>query len=63
MRVAKTFFLIIAAAIGTTTNGFSQNYQVGQTAPAFDLPLFGGGRVKPADYSGKILFLNFFGSY
>lgn len=63
MRAAKFFFLIVTAVTSAATNGFSQNYQVGQAAPAFDLPLFGGGRVKLTDYSGKILFLNFFGSY
>lgn len=40
----------------------AQNYSVGQKAPVFTLDRYGGGTVSNADYPGKVLFLNFFGS-
>lgn len=46
----------------------AQSYKVGDTAPGFQgLPKYENGTfgdtLASADYSGKILFYNFFGSY
>ena len=46
-----------------TTMAFAQNISVGQKAPVFSLNRYGGGTVALADYPGKTIFINFFGSY
>jgi hypothetical protein len=40
----------------------SQILQVGHTAPDFSLPRYGGGTLTNTEFSGKIIFYNFFGS-
>ncbi|MBD3289235.1 redoxin domain-containing protein [candidate division KSB1 bacterium] len=51
--------LLCAAALSV----FAQNVSVGENAPAFELTKFGGGTVSMSDYPGKIILLNFLGSY
>jgi hypothetical protein len=40
----------------------SQILTVGQQAPGFSLPRYGGGTLTNTEFAGKIIFYNFFGS-
>ncbi len=40
----------------------SQILTVGQQAPDFSLPRYGGGMLTNSEFAGKIIFYNFFGS-
>jgi len=40
----------------------SQILTVGQHAPDFSLPRYGGGTLTNTEFAGKIIFYNFFGS-
>lgn len=66
MNLQKLTFTFLLSALPLAA--LAQSYQVGDTAPGFQgLSKYEdgtfGGTLSSADYAGKILVYNFFGSY
>jgi peroxiredoxin len=56
----RWFFLI--ATLVCPLSGSAQNVAVGEAAPDFTLSQLGGGTFSLGDFTGKVRFLDFFGS-
>jgi hypothetical protein len=63
MQIVRRLLATAVSAAISVPHVMAQNVSVGQQVPSFQLAKFGGGTVSSSDYPGKILFLNFFGSY
>jgi hypothetical protein len=56
-------FAIVILLFTIFTNAAAQKFSVGEQAPKIELNRFNGGSLSTDNYSNKILFVNFFGSY
>jgi len=61
MRILQVPLLFVSLLLAPAT-GFGQSVRVGDVGPSFTLDKFGGGTLSLDDFSGKIKFIDFFGS-
>jgi cytochrome c biogenesis protein CcmG/thiol:disulfide interchange protein DsbE len=62
--VVVVLAIVLATQVGTDPRAdANKSHLLGQNAPAFDLPILDGGRVRSTDLAGKVVIVNFWNSW